>query len=106
MDQVKRLSTADEREFRKFLDDFGITKDTIRKSANILSPGERSRFELAAIMVQKPNCLILDEPTNHLDIYALDFLENAIQSYEGTVIIVTHDRYFLNRMPKYRMYQM
>lgn len=106
IDQVKELSTADEREFRKFLDDFGITKDEMRKNGSVLSPGERSRFELASIMMQKPNCLIFDEPTNHLDIYALDFLENAIQSYQGTIIIVTHDRYFLNRMSNYKVYQM
>ncbi len=106
LDRVKEISGENESEFRKILNNLGITKDEMKKNTNELSPGERSRFVLATIIYQKPNCLVLDEPTNHLDIYALDFLEEAIKTYEGTMIIVTHDRYFLSRIGEYRVYQM
>lgn len=106
LEKVKEISGENESEFRKLLHHLGITKDEMKKSKKELSPGERSRFVLALLIAQKPNCLILDEPTNHLDIYALDFLEEAIKTYEGTVIIVTHDRYFLSRIGEYRRYEM
>lgn len=104
--RIKDSNNQDETEFRTILNNLGITKEEIRKSVNELSPGERSRFILASLIAQKPNCLILDEPTNHLDIYALDFLEEAIKHFKGTVIVVTHDRYFLNRMGEHKTYMM
>ncbi len=106
LDRVKEICGKDESDFRKLLNNLGITKDEINKNINKLSPGERSRFVLALLIAKKPNCLILDEPTNHLDIYALDFLEEAIRTYEGTTIIVTHDRYFLSRIGKFSRYDM
>ncbi len=101
---VKIFDPKEETEFRRLLNNFGITKGEMRKDSTELSPGERSRFALASIIAQKPNLLILDEPTNHLDIFALDFLENAIRDYKGTVIIVTHDRYFLSRIGEYKVF--
>ncbi|MFA6314769.1 MAG: ABC-F family ATP-binding cassette domain-containing protein [Candidatus Paceibacterota bacterium] len=104
--RIKESHSQDETGFRAILNNLGITKEEIKKSGNELSPGERSRFILASIIAQQPNCLIMDEPTNHLDIYALDFLEEAINHFEGTVIVVTHDRYFLNRMGEHKTYMM
>ena len=104
--RIKESNNQDETGFRTILNNLGITKEEIKKSGNELSPGERSRFILASLIAHKPNCLIMDEPTNHLDIYALDFLEEAIKHFEGTVIIVTHDRYFLNRIGEYKTYTM
>jgi ATPase subunit of ABC transporter with duplicated ATPase domains len=104
--RIKESNNQDEAEFRKILNNLGITKEEIKKSGNELSPGERSRFILASLIAQKPNCLIMDEPTNHLDIYALDFLEEAVKHFEGTVIVVTHDRYFLKRIGEHKTYTM
>lgn len=104
LQNIKDLSPDEETEFRKILNNFSITKDKINRNIGELSPGERSRLVLASIIARRPNCIILDEPTNHLDIYALDFLEEAIKTYEGTIIIVTHDRYFLNHIGDYRVF--
>ena len=61
-----------------------------------LSGGERRRVALCRLLLQKPDVLLLDEPTNHLDAESIDWLEQHLQQYEGTVIAVTHDRYFLD----------
>ncbi len=106
LDIIKKQKPKDETDFRKLLNNFGITKVEMKKSGNTLSPGEKSRFVLASIITQKPNLLILDEPTNHLDIFALDFLEEAIRNYKGTCIIVTHDRYFLTKIEEYKVFDM
>src|SRR5213076_769084 len=63
-----------------------------------LSGGERSRAALARLVAEGVNVLVLDEPTNHLDLWACDALEQALLEFEGTVIVVSHDRYFLNRV--------
>src|SRR5262249_31769016 len=63
-----------------------------------LSGGERSRAALARLTVEGANVLVLDEPTNHLDLWACDSLEQALKAFEGTVLCVSHDRYFLNRV--------
>jgi ATPase subunit of ABC transporter with duplicated ATPase domains len=60
-----------------------------------LSPGERSRLVLAALMATGVNCLVLDEPTNHLDLAAIEQLEEALSGFDGTLLLVTHDRRFL-----------
>ena len=88
------------KETRDLLAKFMFVGDDIFKSVNNLSGGEKCRLALAKIMANKPNLLILDEPTNHLDITSCEILENAINDFEGTVIIVSHDRYFLDKTTK------
>jgi ATPase subunit of ABC transporter with duplicated ATPase domains len=63
-----------------------------------LSGGERSRLQLAALMLQKPNLLLLDEPTNNLDIPSVEVLESTLENFEGAVLVISHDRYFLDQV--------
>jgi ATPase subunit of ABC transporter with duplicated ATPase domains len=67
----------------------------VHRPGRSLSPGERSRATLALLAAQGVNALVLDEPTNHLDLEAIEQLESALEGYEGTVVLVTHDRRFL-----------
>jgi ATP-binding cassette subfamily F protein 3 len=87
-----------EQKMRDLLGSFGLHGETIEHPIKSLSGGERSRAALAKLTVNGANLLILDEPTNHLDIWACDSLEQALKDYEGTCIVVSHDRYFLNRV--------
>ncbi len=77
---------------------FGFSGDSVMRTISTLSGGERARVALALIMLQKANLLVLDEPTNHLDVESIEALEDAIESYEGTVILVSHDRAFLREL--------
>lgn len=84
-------------EIRNVLAAFLFTGDDVTKRIADLSGGERGRVSLAKLMLSKANFLILDEPTNHLDITSKEILENAINNYSGTVLYVSHDRYFINK---------
>ncbi|MBR5800206.1 MAG: ATP-binding cassette domain-containing protein [Lachnospiraceae bacterium] len=84
-------------EIRNTLAAFLFTGDDVFKLVRDLSGGERGRVSLAKLMLSESNFLILDEPTNHLDIMSKEILENALNAYEGTVLYVSHDRYFINR---------
>ena len=83
---------------RELLARFGIVGDTVFQRVDSLSGGERCRVALARLAANKANFLILDEPTNHLDLWARDALENALSKFDGTVLFVSHDRYFVNRL--------
>ncbi|MCI0703995.1 MAG: ABC-F family ATP-binding cassette domain-containing protein [Planctomycetia bacterium] len=87
-----------EQKMRDLLGSFGLHGELVEQPVKQLSGGERSRAALAKLTVNGANLLILDEPTNHLDIWACDSLEQALKDYEGTCIVVSHDRYFLNRV--------
>ncbi len=74
----------------------GFDREDFDKEISVLSGGQKARVELAGLLLEKPDLLLLDEPTNHLDIKAINFLETFIKNYQGTVIIISHDRYFLD----------
>ncbi|WP_297281540.1 ribosomal protection-like ABC-F family protein [uncultured Anaerococcus sp.] len=74
----------------------GFSEDDFDKDINNLSGGQKARVELAYLLLEKPDLILLDEPTNHLDISAIRFLENFIKNYQGSVIVISHDRYFLD----------
>jgi ATPase subunit of ABC transporter with duplicated ATPase domains len=85
-------------ESRSLLAKFGLGADHVRRKPGDLSPGERTRAMLAAFMASGTNCLVLDEPTNHLDLPAIEQLEAALESYEGTLLLVSHDRWLLETL--------
>ncbi len=105
-DQYARLSDAFEKAdgygwrsaVQGVLSGLGFTKEQYDQEAAFLSGGEMTRLCLAKLLLQKPDLLLLDEPTNHLDLSALEWLENYLSSYKGAVIVVSHDRYFLDRV--------
>ncbi|MED1202692.1 ABC-F family ATP-binding cassette domain-containing protein [Heyndrickxia acidicola] len=88
----------DEKEVRTVLGNFLFSGDDVLKIVSSLSGGEKARLALSKLMMQKANFLILDEPTNHLDLDSKEVLENALIDYPGTILFVSHDRYFINRL--------
>jgi ATP-binding cassette subfamily F protein 3 len=83
-------------QLRTLLGCFLFSGDTIEKQVSVLSGGERSRLVLCKLLLSPANCLLLDEPTNHLDIRSKDILMDSLRDYEGTIVFVSHDRYFLD----------
>jgi len=94
-DDFPYLTTS---KLRTALGSFLFTGDDVFKTIDKLSGGEKCRINLLKLMLSKPNLLLLDEPTNHLDIPSREALEEAILSYDGTLIVISHDRYFLNKV--------
>jgi ATPase subunit of ABC transporter with duplicated ATPase domains len=84
------------REARSLLAKFALGSAEVERAFGTLSPGERTRAELALLMSKGTNCLVLDEPTNHLDLPAIEQLETALASWNGTLLLVTHDRRLLD----------
>ncbi len=94
-DQYRQMP---EKDVRAILGRFLFTQDDVLKVINDLSGGEKARLQLALLMLERNNVLILDEPTNHLDIDSKEMLEQALKHFQGTLIFVSHDRYFINQL--------
>ncbi len=98
VDALRAQKPCTEEEAVSALLRFLFSYEQCRQQVNALSGGERTRLELLLLMRAGANCLVLDEPTNHLDIDSVEMLEAAIESFDGTVVFVSHDRYFLDRI--------
>ncbi len=98
LDVVRHAKAMYEGQAVAFLGQFLFSYAQCRQPIGTLSGGERARLQLALLMLKQPNCLVLDEPTNHLDIDSAEVLERALERYDGTVIVISHDRYFLDRV--------
>jgi ATP-binding cassette subfamily F protein 3 len=97
LEAVRRVSPCTEGEAVQLLTRFLFSYEQVRQPIGRMSGGERTRLQLLLLMRAGANCLVLDEPTNHLDIDSVEVLEGAIERFDGTVIAVSHDRYFLDR---------
>jgi ATPase subunit of ABC transporter with duplicated ATPase domains len=97
LDAFLKQSALTTEDARTLLAKFDLGADDVNRSVGSLSPGERTRAILALLSARGVNCLVLDEPTNHLDVEAIAELERALEAFDGTAILVTHDRLFLDR---------
>ncbi len=95
---LRAVSHKSEAQIRSFLGAFLFSGDGIQKKTNVLSGGERNRVSMAKVLLQDANFLMLDEPTNHLDMESKDVLLQALQQYDGTLLFVSHDQDFVNRL--------
>jgi ATP-binding cassette, subfamily F, member 3 len=101
LDEITRAAPPDlVPQVRHILGAFLFSGDAVDKRTAVLSGGERNRLALAKLLLHPANCLLLDEPTNHLDIHAKEVLLDALLAYKGTLILVAHDRYILDRLPE------
>jgi ATP-binding cassette subfamily F protein 3 len=98
LEEIRQVSTLSEEGARTFLGRFLFSGDDVFKPIGALSGGERSRIALAKLTLQGSNLLILDEPTNHLDLQSRQFLEEVLGEFEGTLLFVSHDRYFIDSL--------
>jgi len=98
VDEIRQMSAMSEDAARSFLARFLFTGDDVFKAIGALSGGERSRVALAKLTLQGSNFLVLDEPTNHLDLQSRQFLEEVLGEFEGTLLFVSHDRYFIDSL--------
>lgn len=98
LDYIREMLKLNEFNARNLLAKFMFYKDDVFKKISTLSGGEKVRLKLCIMLEQDVNTLILDEPTNHLDIESREMLENGLSSFEGTIIFISHDRYFINKI--------
>ena len=97
LDLIRNMQNSSESSAVNFLLRMAFSYEQVRQPIRTLSGGERSRLQLALVMLRRPNLLLLDEPTNNLDIASVEVLEDALDDFVGTVLIVSHDRYFLDQ---------
>src|SRR5207245_6065947 len=98
LDAMRNASLMNEQEARDHLARFLFRGDDGFKSVGVLSGGERSRLALARLAARHANLLVLDEPTNHLDLLAREQLESVLQDFDGALLFVSHDRYFIDKL--------
>lgn len=98
IDEIRYASKLEDPEIRNLLARFGFRGDDVFKAVNVLSGGEKSRLALCKLFLSDGNFLLLDEPTNHLDMDTREVLEDALKNYDGTILTVSHDRYFLDKV--------
>ncbi|MEZ4832052.1 MAG: ATP-binding cassette domain-containing protein [Caldilineaceae bacterium] len=98
IETIRNAAPLSEPNAVNFLGRFLFTYEQARSKVSTLSGGERSRLQMALLMLSNANCLLLDEPTNNLDIASVEVLEDVLTDFEGTVLVISHDRYFLDRV--------